>query len=94
MRRTIQPHIRYPMLHFFVDIDIGKKIRRLRMEVWEKALAKHEKECAERYQGIEKQFGDMMMKLSNLDGKFTIILWISGYMALLLSAIALRAFFV
>ncbi|MCY3727764.1 MAG: hypothetical protein OXF97_02045 [Nitrospira sp.] len=64
------------------------------MELWEEALAKHEKECAERYQGIEKQFGDVMVKLSNLDGKFTIILWIGGYMAALLSAITLRVFFV
>lgn len=64
------------------------------MEAWEEAIVQHEKECAERYQGIEKQFGEVKAQISGLNGKFTVLLWMNGYMVALLSAITLRVFFV
>ncbi len=62
------------------------------MESWEEAIVKHEKECSERYQGIEKQFGEIKAKLSHLDGKFTVFMWLLGYMVLLMSAVTVRVF--
>ena len=53
------------------------------VEAWEKALNNHEKEC-------ERRYGEVLAKLAHLDGKFSIFMWVLGYLAALMSIITVR----